>query len=347
MSVPTNLLNALQSFAVYFVELSVLFLGINMLVSYLNARFSQAIQRHLHAKSVSSYLKAMLLGAITPFCSCSTIPFFVALLRSKISLGVSFSYLITSPLVNPIIVTMFLVSFGISLTLAYIIFVAIAVLLLCLGVARFKQEGLIKEGFLTQNHSKTSCCDSRANPQAKTSKFTTQNPCCAQNNLAKTQSCCAKNLPKEKVTIQCCEQGGKFRNSFKKYWRTSFADYKKILPYLIIGMAIGAFIHDFIPQGSLESTLKEFGYFGVIIAAFIALLLYIRVEAIIPIGLGLINAGVPLGVIMSLLIAGGGCSLPELILLKSIFTMRLLLIFMAMVLGIAIGFGALVLAFGF
>lgn len=343
MSVPTQLLNALQSFAVYFVELSVLFLGINMLVGYLNARFSQAIQRHLHAKSMSSYLKAMLLGAITPFCSCSTIPFFVALLRSKIPLGVSFSYLITSPLVNPIIVTMFLVSFGINLTLAYIFFITLAVLLLSLGIEHLKQEQLIKEEFLTQSF-KSCCADSVVNPQAKTSKFTTQNPCCAQNNLAKTQSCCAKNLPKEKVTIQCCEQGGKFRSSFKKYWRTSFADYKKILPYLIIGMAIGAFIHDFIPQGSLESVLKEFGYFGVIIAAFIALLLYIRVEAIIPIGLGLINAGVPLGVIMSLLIAGGGCSLPELILLKSIFTMRLLLIFMAMVLGIAIGFGALVLA---
>lgn len=345
MSLSTELLNALQSFAVYFVELSVLFLGINMLVSYLNARFSQAIQRHLHAKSASSYLKAMLLGAITPFCSCSTIPFFVALLRNKITLGVSFSYLITSPLVNPIIVTMFLVSFGISLTLAYIFFITLAVLLLSLGIKHLKQEQLIKEEFLTQNNFKSCCADSVVNPQAKTSKFTTQSPCCAQNNLAKTQSCCAKNLPKEKVTIQCCEQGGKFRDAFKKYWRTSFADYKKILPYLIIGMEIGAFIHDFIPQGSLETTLKEFGYFGVIIAAFVALFLYIRVEAIIPIGLGLINAGVPLGVIMSLLIAGGGCSLPELILLKSIFTMRLLLIFMAMVLGIAIGFGALVLAF--
>ena len=111
MSVSTQLLNALQSFAAYFVELSALFLGINMLVGYLNARLSHAIQKHLHGNAMSSYLKAMLLGAMTPFCSCSTIPFFVALLRNKIPLGVSFAYLITSPLVNPIIVTMFLVSF--------------------------------------------------------------------------------------------------------------------------------------------------------------------------------------------------------------------------------------------
>lgn len=175
------------------------------------------------------------------------------------------------------------------------------------------------------------------NSQAqKTPKFTTQSPCCAQKSLAKAQTCCAKNPTKESETKL---------NVFKKYWNQSFADYKKILPYLVIGMAIGAFIHDFIPQGSLESVLKEFGYFGVVIAAFVALLLYIRVETIIPIGLGLINAGVPLGVIMSLLIAGGGCSLPELILLKSIFTLRLLLLFMAMVLGIAIRFGSFVLAF--
>ena len=262
---------------------------------------------------------------------------FVALLRNKIPLGVSFAYLITSPLINPIIVAMFLASFGISLTLAYIIFVAIAVLLLCLGIAQLKQEGLIDKEFLMQNHFTASCCGSAANSQAqKTPKFTTQSPCCAQKSLTKTRTCCAKNPTKESETNL---------NVFKKYWNQSFADYKKILPYLVIGMAIGAFIHDFIPQGSLESILKEFGYFGVVIAAFIALLLYIRIEAIIPIGLGLINAGVPLGVIMSLLIAGGGCSLPELILLKSIFTLRLLLLFMAMVLGIAIGFGSFVLAF--
>lgn len=347
MSVSTQLLNALQSFTAYFVELSILFLGINMLVGYLNARFSHAIQKHLHGNAVSSYLKAMLLGAMTPFCSCSTIPFFVALLRNKIPLGVSFAYLIISPLVNPIIVAMFLVSFGISLTLAYIIFIAIAILLLCLGIARLKEEGLIKEGFLTQNSSETSCCGSATNSQVqKTSKFTIQSPCCAKS-FAKSQSWHTENPTKEKASIPCCEQDGKFKNTFKKHWNQGFADYKKILPYLIIGMAIGAFIHDFIPQGSLESVLKDFGYFGVVIAAFVALLLYIRVEAIIPIGLGLINAGVPLGVIMSLLIAGGGCSLPELILLKSIFTMRLLLLFMAIVLGIAIGFGSFVLAFGF
>lgn len=347
MSVSTQLLNALQSFALYFVELSLLFLGINMLVSYLNARFSRAIQKHLHAKSVSSYLKAMLLGAMTPFCSCSTIPFFVALLRNKIPLGVSFAYLITSPLVHPIIVAILLVSFGISLSLAYIFFIAIVILLLCLGIAHLKQKGLIKEGFLTQNVAQ-SRCDSSANPMPqKASKFTAQSSCCVQKGFVKPQSYCAQNPAKEKVRLQCCEQNGKLKNAFKKYWNQSFADYKKILPYLIIAMAIGAFIHDFVPQGSLESVLKDFGYFGVVIAAFAALLLYIRVETIIPIGLGLINAGVPLGVIMSLLIAGGGCSLPELILLKSIFTMRLLLLFMAMVLGIAIGFGALVLAFGF
>ena len=111
-------------------------------------------------------------------------------------------------------------------------------------------------------------------------------------------------------------------------------------------MAIGAFIHDFIPQESLQEILKDFNYLGVILAAFIGIFLYIRVEAIIPIGLGLINAGVPLGIVMSLLIAGGGCSLPELIVLKSMFKMRLLYIFVAMVLAISIGFGFLVVLLG-
>ncbi|WP_034291224.1 permease [Helicobacter sp. MIT 11-5569] len=347
MSITTQLLNALQSFIVYFVELSVLFLALNMFVSCLNARFSGTIQKHLHKKGIASYLKAMLLGAMTPFCSCSTIPLFIAFLRNKIPLSVSFAYLMTSPLINPIILVMLLVSFGINLTLAYIIFVMLVIVLFSFYIESLNQETLLKASFFTQNNPKISCCtDFKINfPAQNAIKFSTQIPNLVQNNLQKTQSCCTKPK-KETESKSCCTDSKNPSQSLKSYFYASFRDYKKLLPYLIVGMGIGAFIHDFIPQGSLESFLKDFGYLGVVIAAFVALLLYIRVEAIIPIGLGFINAGVPLGMVMSLLIAGGGCSLPELILLKSIFTMRFLLLFILIVLSIAIGFGSFVLAFG-
>lgn len=164
MSISTQLLNALQSFMVYFVELSILFLTLNMLVGYLNARFSAAIQKHLHTKGVSSYLKAMFLGAITPFCSCSTIPFFLALLRNKIPLGVSFAYLMTSPLINPIIIAMLIISFGLGLTSAYIGFVLLAVSAVSVGVCRLDSTSLLRAEF---DSPKGSCCGDSAQKNRK------------------------------------------------------------------------------------------------------------------------------------------------------------------------------------
>ena len=106
-------------------------------------------------------------------------------------------------------------------------------------------------------------------------------------------------------------------------------------------MGIGACIHGFVPQEFIQNHLSNFGFFGVVFAAFIGVLLYIRVEAIIPIGLALLGVGVHEGIIFSFLIAGAGCSLPELILLQSIFTMRFLAIFVSLILFIAIGFGGI------
>lgn len=277
MSITTQLLNALQSFAVYFVELSVLFLALNMLVSYLNDRFFATIQKHLHTKGITSYLKAMLLGAMTPFCSCSTIPLFIAFLRNKIPLGVSFAYLMTSPLINPIIFIMLIISFGINLTLAYIVFAILVITLFSFYIESLNQKTLLKASFFTQSNSKTSCCKDIKLPTQNTIKFGTQSPNVAQNNFLKAQSCCT-NPPKETESKSCCTDSKNPSQRLKYHFYTSFRDYKKLLPYLIVGMGIGAFIHDFIPQGSLESFLKDFGYLGVVIATFIALLLYVRIE---------------------------------------------------------------------
>ena len=109
-------------------------------------------------------------------------------------------------------------------------------------------------------------------------------------------------------------------------------------------MGIGAFLHGFVPQGSLES-LKDFDLWAVPLASLISIFLYMRVESLIPIGIELMNAGLPLGIVMSMLIAGGGCSLPEVILLKSLFKPKLLFIFVAQILGIAILFGYVALIF--
>ena len=98
-------------FSIYFIELSLLFLAINFCVTLLQQRFQTLLQKMLK-NNIFGYIKAILLGALTPFCSCSTIPLFYGLLQAKIPLSIACAYLLTSPLLNPVILGMIVFAFG-------------------------------------------------------------------------------------------------------------------------------------------------------------------------------------------------------------------------------------------
>ncbi|EJI2482422.1 organoarsenical efflux permease ArsP, partial [Campylobacter jejuni] len=122
-------------------------------------------------------------------------------------------------------------------------------------------------------------------------------------------------------------------------FKESLKNYKKLLPYIVVAVFIGAFIHGFIPQEILQKYLNGNEILSIVLAAFLGIFLYLRVETIIPIGLALLQMGISQGVIMSFLIAGAGCSLPELILLKQMFKIKFLFLFVMIILGVAISFG--------
>lgn len=312
-----KLLESVRAFIFYFVELSVLFIAIAFIVALLNQKFSKKIERYLSANSLLSYIKAMFLGALTPFCSCSTIPLLIALLKARVSFGVSVAYLFVSPLVNPIIIAMLVISFGLKLSLFYILFIFVFVFIFSLSISKFNSDKFLNDDFIKKEY------------------FTPSN----HHNISK-QNCCQTKIIN--FSTQKQSLNSQTKSSYKDLFIKVLKDYKKLLPYIVIGMGIGALIHGFVPKEFLQSYLAEFEIFSVVIAAFVGVLLYIRVEAIIPIGLSLIDCGVSLGAVMSFLIAGGGCSLPELILLKRIFKMNFLLIFISCVLFIAIIFGVLI-----
>lgn len=312
-----KLLESLKLFCIYFIELSLLFIFISAIVSFINHKYKHAFEKHLSKDSYSSYLKAILLGSLTPFCSCSTIPLFRAFLSANIAFGVCIAYLFTSPLINPIIITMLFVSFGWQITFMYVAFLCVAIFIISLLIQRLNTQKFLKED------SKNSTNFNIKNTSA-TSSFSITKP--QKINFA-PKSCCS-NAQKQ-IT-------------FKEILIQSFKDYKKLIPYIAIGMGIGAFIHGFVPQDFLQDSLKGFGILSIIFAAFIGILLYIRVEAIIPIGLALLEVGVNEGVIFSFLIAGAGCSLPELILLKGILKTNFLALFVGLILLIAISFGSII-----
>ncbi|EAK9857802.1 permease [Campylobacter lari] len=313
----------LKDFLILFIEISVLFILVSMLIAYLNERYAKFFNEHLKKDSFTSYIKAILLGCLTPFCSCSSIPLLNAFLKAKVPLGVCIAYLITSPLINPIIVVMFVVSFGLKISLFYVGFLFCVILFLAFCVSKINTQGFFNEDFLKNELEQKSCC----------SNNTFQSSCCQKSSLV---------FNKNSKTSKILNFKNKAKESkIKILFSQSFKEYKKILPYIVIGMAIGAIIHGAFPQDFFQNYMKDYGVLGVFIAAFIGVLLYMNCTAMIPIALALTTSGIPLGIMMSFLIAGAGCSLPELILLKRIFKTSFLILFAGVIVFIAISFGLL------
>ncbi|EMG6634275.1 organoarsenical efflux permease ArsP, partial [Campylobacter jejuni] len=268
--------------------------------------------KQLAGDKISSYFKAIFLGALTPFCSCSTIPLLRAFLEAKVKLSVALAYLFTSPLINPIIFSMLFITFGLKLSLTYVVFLVFLIFIVSFVFSKFKEESFLKH--------------IPKNTKSNIFTQTTHNP---SNFIFKQKSCCANTQDKPKnITI-----------NYKELFKESLKNYKKLLPYIVVAVFIGAFIHGFIPQEILQKYLNGNEILSIVLAAFLGIFLYLRVETIIPIGLALLQMGISQGVIMSFLIAGAGCSLPELILLKQMFKIKFLFLFVMIILGVAISFG--------
>ncbi|EAH6212740.1 organoarsenical efflux permease ArsP [Campylobacter jejuni] len=307
-----SFLNTFKEFLYLFTELSVLFIAISFLVSIINQKYEGIFKKQLAGDKISSYFKAIFLGALTPFCSCSTIPLLRAFLEAKVKLSVALAYLFTSPLINPIIFSMLFITFGLKLSLTYVVFLVFLIFIVSFVFSKFKEESFLKH--------------IPKNTKSNIFTQTTHNP---SNFIFKQKSCCANTQDKPKnITI-----------NYKELFKESLKNYKKLLPYIVVAVFIGAFIHGFIPQEILQKYLNGNEILSIVLAAFLGIFLYLRVETIIPIGLALLQMGISQGVIMSFLIAGAGCSLPELVLLKQMFKMKFLFLFVMIILGVAISFG--------
>lgn len=216
-----------------------------------------------------------------------------------------------------------MVSFGLKISLFYVGFLFCVILFLAFCVSKINTQRFFNEDFLKNDLEQKSCC----------SNNTFQSSCCQKPSLV-----FAKNSKTSKIL--------NFKNKAKEskikiLFSQSFNEYKKILPYIVMGMAIGAIIHGAFPQEFFQNYMKDYGVLGVFIAAFIGVLLYMNCTAMVPVALALTTSGIPLGIMMSFLIAGAGCSLPELILLKRIFKTSFLILFASMIVVIAISFGLL------
>ena len=227
------------------------------------------------------YFFASVFGTITPFCSCSSIPLFIGFIEAGIPLGVTLSFLITSPLVNQVAVVLFAGLFGWKITILYVIS---AMLLGIFGgfiLGKLKLEKYVADYVWN----------------IKSQKLETKNN-------------------KEKLSAL-----------IKKFWYEGFDLTKKITPYVLLGIAVGAAIHGYVPAGFFENYIKADNLFAVPIAAIVAVPMYANAVGVIPIMQSLVEKGIPLGTAMTFMMAVVGLSLPEALILKKVMKIKLLAYF--------------------
>ncbi len=315
-------------------ELVVLFIFISYLVALLQIYIpKETIQRALTTRS--KWLNSLLgglLGAVTPFCSCSTIPMLMGLIKSKAPFAGMMSFLLTSPILNPAIIVLFLTFFGVIPTvmyagMAFLIAVAVGYILDMKGFDRY-----IKIANTTT--AATSCCTPKPEPAPAPATG------CCSSTPAAASSCC--DAPEE---IRYQDIKGSFFTRQLKASGYAMKDavglFYKVLFYLILGASIGAFIYGFIPADFLSQFAGANEIFSVPAAAVLGIPMYIRTETMIPIADILTQKGVGLGTLVALIIGGAGASIPEVSLLSAIFKKQMVFTFVFCVLGIAIATGYL------
>ncbi len=364
------LMNALEMFLFLGIELSVLFIlisaGVSLLQQYIPDTKIQSILGG--SNKVRGYFLAAILGAVTPFCSCSTIPMLRGLLRARAGFGPTLTFLFTSPLLNPIILGIFFITFGFHVTCVYTL-VALVVSIVA---------GIILEGMGFEKHVKTesataptsSCCGTNAAaPNPTVTPAPQAAPCCCDSSpqptlqpmpmqtlqplqhpptapAAETSSCCASTAKAE--ASSCCSSAphmpaseAKFSSKVSAAFHDAWGQFKHVFPYLALGVSLGALIYGFVPSEFIATYASGDSIFAVPIAAIIGIPLYVRVEALIPLSAVLVNKGMGLGAVMALIIGGGGASLTELILLKSFFRTPMIMAFLVVILGMAMVAGYL------
>lgn len=330
-----KLLQAGQFFAFVFAELVVLFIGISFLVGVLNEFITpDKAQRWLSASKGRGYLIGAGLGALTPFCSCSTIPIMLGLLKAGAGFGPTMTFLISSPLLNPVIVILFIAAIGLAKTVLYM-FMAVSMAI---------SAGLILEKFGYLKHidpkalsgdAQTACCHKETSPasvpvQIQPAPFAMASVEAAPISLAEATACCGSS-GSGPMDLQQPQP-----NRWKRIFQEAVDQFRTFLPFVLIGVVIGAVAHGFVPKDLVVKWAGPDNPLAVPAAAVIGVPLYIRVSTMIPIAMSLVAKGLSLGAMMALVIGGAGASLPELIILKRLFKMPLLIAFLAVIFSMAV-----------
>lgn len=294
----------------YFLHLAAilvpLFIGASFLVGlieeYLPPERVEAVLRKRNRGTGN--VAAAGLGAITPFCSCSTVPVLAGLLGAGAPLGLSFSFLLASPIVNEVAALLLLGLFGIEVTAIYLVSAFVAAIVGGLVVDFLSLEHLVKDVRMTTG-DRTVATDGGATSCA-----------CSSSTASKTH-----------------------RERFETAGRGAATFFRETFPYLLLGMTAGALIHEAVPTSLLQQLTGN--PLSVPLAAVAGAPLYVSLSGMLGIAGPLVDQGVPIGTVVAFVIGGAGVSIPNLVLLNKLFERKLLAVYAATVvtIGVSVGYG--------
>jgi len=273
-----SLTKTIEYFLFITAELTVLFLGISALVALGMMYIPQERLRiWLSRRGIWGNILGTVVGSLTPFCACSTIPMTLGMLNAGAPFGPIMSFVISSPLLNPVIIIMIASLMGLKACLLYFSVTFLGSLVF--GVVLDKAGG---------------------------ARY-------VRPVRLKTNTCCGAE------TIVPASFAGKAMAALRSAW----GDFRGVLIYLLIGVAIGAGIYGYIPQEFVTRIAGPQNPFAIPVAAAIGVPLYIRAETAIPIALALSQKGMSMGAVIALIIGGAGMAIPEMAMLASIFRHKL------------------------
>lgn len=259
------------------VLLCVLIFTVSYIQSYFPPERSKKIMGRFHG--IWANMLGALLGTVTPFCSCSSIPLFIGFTGAGLSLGVTFSFLISSPMVDLGSLVLLMSIFGTKVALVYVIFGLIVAVI----------GGTIIEHLHLEDELE---------------------------DLVKNATVLDME-PEELTTAD--------RIAYAK--EQMLGTFKKVFPYILIGVGIGAVIHNWIPESYIEKVLGDKNPFGVILATLVGVPMYADIFGTIPVAEALLGKGAQLGTILSFMMAVTTLSLPSIIMLRKAVKPKLLGVF--------------------
>lgn len=265
------------------VKITLLLITLIFIVSYIQSYFPPERSKRIlgRFKGISANIISALLGTVTPFCSCSSIPLFMGFTSAGLPVGVTFSFLISSPMVD----------LGSLVLLMSIFGVKVAVIYVAIGLAVAVTGGYVIEKLHMERYVEDFVLNASV-----------------------------KNRKERELTV-------KDRIIFAK--DKVVETFKKVFPYIIIGVLIGSLIHNVIPEEFVIKILGDDNPFGVILATLVGIPMYGDIFGTIPVAEALLTKGARLGTVLSFMMAVTTLSLPSMVMLKKAVKPRLLILFIA------------------